>query len=48
MFLDAIEMKHQSTEGGIVGVWQLVDNGVDRVTACSVVLEARSVNEGVI
>jgi hypothetical protein len=46
--LYAVQVQCQRTESGIVGVWECINHGVHRVSAHSIVVHARSVDEFVV
>lgn len=48
MLLDAVEMEDQSSESSIVGIGQLINDGVHSIAACRIVLNTSSIDEAVV
>ena len=41
-----MEMQREHTKGGIIWIWQRIDDGVERVAADNVIIDLRCIDEG--
>jgi hypothetical protein len=48
MLLNAVEMQNQSSEGGIVGIGEFVDDRVNGIAASGSIVEAGGIDEVVV
>jgi hypothetical protein len=48
MLLDAVEMENQSSEGGVVGIGELIDDGVNSIATGGSIIEAGGIYEVVV